>query len=459
MLPRAAHLNAGLLAGVWLLASCGRIGFDPAPPPDATPSGQTTLVLEAASGAGVPAGSSVEIALAVEPPVAPGTEFLVRASAGTLAGRSGAGAELRLAVEDDGTLQPIRLFVDIDAVPGATISLSSDAPRTTGTLDYQIQEPRLRATGAEGDAYDLVEGFHVSHVSLDGGGADTLAGGKGRILFPPGDSAFAPGPYLAMEGLPPAIYRHDPARAALELFSESPGDPDEGVAQIAFADPAGPHGDRLFVCSASAGDGDGVFTVDPAGVWTQWRDFNNCNGIAIDDELVLGDPGFAAPVYLDVNSESLERVHPNGMDAELLASDLPWGYSGIKLYINHQPPFPTGLYLVYPGYEPPDADGLVWYLPDATVADPAPKVLLDPLPGPESAVFGSGTRFGGLLYLVMGVAGEIHAVRPDSTSFVFMAGLQSPVDITLEPGGEAMWILEPAAAHILRVTAEPRSAP
>jgi hypothetical protein len=446
------------MLGPCLLASCGRVGFDsPAPPagdsPDAPLPPLEAKLIVTAEATDIPAGTSVFLELLLEPPPVPGTAFELKTTGGVLvdADVKLAGTSLVLTVAPDGTVAPVRLHVPIDAAPGEIINLFSDVPVVSGDVEYFIQDPRLHAVMADAHPYELAKGFVIEHVPLD-----VIAGRRGRLAFPRPGSAFGAGPYLALAGTPPGILPEILRLDGESLFSfaVSPGVPDEGIAQIAFPDPAGPHGDVLFVCSTSVDGNDGIFTVSLDAEWKPWRELKHCNGLAIDHDLVSGDPGVPEPVYLNVDSKIVERVHPDALTVDTLTTDLPFGSSGFTLYLNGQPPFASGLYLVFAGATAPGEDGLLMYL-DGAVGDPSAfKPLLDTLPGPEAAFFGAGTQLGGLLYLFMGVTGEIHALRPDGSSFVFMSGILGPVDLAIHPEDRSLWILESGQSHLLRVKPE-----
>lgn len=449
-----------MMLGPCLLASCGRLGFDPAPPPPADeppdaplPPPEVKLIVTA-EATELPAGTSVFLELVLESPPMPGAVFELKTSGGILldADAKNAGESLLISMAPDGTVAPVRLHVPIDATPGEVIHLSSDAPAMAGDVEYIIKDPRLHGVMADEHPYELAKGFVIEHVPLDPAAPDKIAARGGRLAFPPPGSAFGSEPYLALSGTPPEILRLD--GESLISFAVSPGLPDEGIAQIAFADPAGPHGDALFVCSASIDAGDGIFTVSPEPEWKPWREFNNCNGLVIDHDLVSGDPGVPAPVYVNVDSTTVERIHSNAVTVETLTTDLPFGSAGFALFLNREPPFAPGLYLVFPGTTAPGEDGRLMYLDGAVAETPEFKLLADALPGPEAAVFGAGTQFGGLLYLFMGVKGEIHAHRADGSSFVFMSGILGPVDLAIDPRDRSLWILESGQSHLLRVKPE-----
>jgi hypothetical protein len=445
--------------GLCLLASCGRLGFDPAPPPadeppDAPPPPVEAKLSVTAEATDLPAGTSVFLELALEPPPVPGTAFELKTSGGILldADAKVAGDSLVIPVTPEGTVAPVRLHVPIDATPGEVIHLSSDVPTISGDVEYLIKDPRLHTLMVDEHQYELAKGFVIEHVPLDPAAAEIIGARSGRLAFPPPGSAFGAEPYLALAGTPPEILRLD--GESLISFAVSPGVPDEGIAQIAFADPAGPHGDVLFVCSASIDSGDGIFTVKPDAEWKPWREFNNCNGLAIDHDLVSGDPGVPAPIYVNVDSTIVERVHADAVTVETLTTELPFGSAGFALFLNREPPFATGLYLVFAGTTAPGEDGRLMYLDGAVAETPEFKLLTDGLPGPEAAFFGAGTQFGGLFYLFMGLTGEIHVLRPDGTNFVFMSGILGPADLAIDPRDRSLWILESGQSHLLRVRPE-----
>lgn len=433
---------------------CGRLDYDPLNTPPDPPPDEAVVVLEALDGTVIPAGSSVTIAVSLTPDEAAvaGTSVRLTTDGGELVGPDGRGTEVDLVVDSDGQLADIRLHARLDARPDVVLSVTANALETAGDQVYTVADPDMYDVVVDSRPVTATAGFTVEHVVTDGAERAALMGRSGRLLIPPAQSSFGSDPYLVVSGTPPEVYRI--TDDSLERFSISPGNPDEGVAQAVFADPAGPHGDLMFVCSASSGGGDGVFTVDSLGNWSTWRSFNNCNGLAIDESQIAGDPGYPAPVYLDVNSETLERAEPGGGAVEQLTDSLVWGFSGIKLYINQSGPFPTGLYLVYPGYQAPDVDGFVHYVTSTDGGWQAPAVFAEPLRGPNAAVFTSGTRFGDLLLLAMGMDGELRAFRPDGTSFLFLMGLTGNFDVVLDPRDQSLWLYEPDSALVLRVASQ-----
>ena len=432
------------------LVACGRLGFDPIEGSAVDGS----VVLSSASGTTLEAGSATDVTATIEPPGAatPGAVIDVTTSAGRLLGPDGSGETVSLAIASDGSLPTIRLETFLDMSDGATLALTTSAASTSGDTEFTIAAPTTTAVDVDGVDYDVASGFDIASPGLSPPDRAILQGNSGRLAFPSSASAFADGLYIGIRGTPPQIYRLD--GASLSLFSTSPGDPDENVAQMLFADPASAIGDVLLVCSASPGGGDGMFTVDSGGTWASWRDFNNCNGLALDPGLSAGDPGFADPVYLNINSMQVARVTPDGLALTSLVDTLLFGASGIKLYVHDgSESFAGGLYMVYPGTNPPDADGFIWHVPDTTASWPAmPDVVIEPVGGPNAAAFGAsgGPRYGDLLFSAVAINGEIRALRPDGTSFTLVGGLLGQTDMVLR--GDELWIYEPDRGQILTVT-------
>ncbi len=435
-----------LVAWAVCALGCGRFFFDSLD--------SNAVVLQALDGTSVPAGSSTAIAVtfAHGGPGVPGQSVRIATDRGELEGPSGRSSEIELVVDESGKLADIRLHAPLDMRADTLMTLSPVGLEVDGDVAYTVAAPRIIDVPIDNQMVSVADGFTVENVLTDPADRATIAGRDGRLAFPPSTSGFPSSPYLVLTELPPDIHRI--VDGSLVFFSKSPGKPDEGVAQVQFADPNGVHGDVLFVCSASNRNDDGVYTVNTEGVWAPWRTFKNCDGMAIDENKVAGNPGYEAPVYLDVNSTILERAKPGGALADKLTATLAEGSNGIKLYINELAPFPTGLYMLYPGSDAPGRDGFIHYVSNTTEGDwGTPEVFAEPLDGPHAAVFTSGTRFGDLLLVAMGATGEIRAFYPDGTSFVFFSGLSGNFDVVLDGANNALWLFEPTRGMVLRIVA------
>jgi hypothetical protein len=391
------------------------------------------LVLSAPGGTELPAGATIEITATITPPQAAtaGLTYAITTDVGLLRGPSGDAAR-----------------IDVTTPPATAVTLGSDAPETSGDDVFTVVDPRLRAVQDDGDTYGVAEGFALESLLASPTDRSELVDRRSLIALPPPTSAFPRTLHIASAGTPPELYRLEDD--ALVYVSAPEVQPDEGVSQIAFSDPAGPHGDHLFVCSASAGSGDGVFVVDFAGGWSDWFVFNNCNGLAIDTGEIIEPTPFADPVYLDVSSSILQRVDPS-MDTENLITDLPVGASGFKLFINDRGPFEVGLYLVFPGVDPPGTDGAILRAAVAA-AGWSTEAVLSGLRGPRTATFTAGSDFGGLMYVYLELDGELRGYRPDLSSFTLVDGLRGFADLVLDPDANALWIVESGRGKILRLT-------
>lgn len=403
------------------------------------------VVLTASEGTVLAAGDSVEIALSIAPAslAVPDTVIRLTTDGGELLGPGVVGRDVELTVAADGSLPPVELRAPIDESPGRAYRLTATPLVTGGDDTFSIADPALADVMLEGDQFRLARGF-TAEVAV----SDARLQNPNRITSAPAASAFPAGVYIAITQLFPIVVRFD--GTALETFAASDGvtGPDFGVTQIQFSAPTGPYGDRLYICSASIDAGDGVFTVDTQGDFAVFADFNNCNGMLIDDDVVLDNPGFV-PMYLFVNATVIDRANPAMLLARL-ASGLPSGEGGARLFLNTAPPFDPGLYLLYFGSGDTPSDGFVLRAPDP---DPFPQMLdpvLSDLADPVAARFATGTEFGALLYVLLQEPDEIRAFRPNGTSFVFLDGLRGGSDLHFE-APDTLWVTEIESGRLLRI--------
>jgi hypothetical protein len=415
------------------------------------------LVLSSSRGTDLPAGATTEIVGTVVPAEAAGLglEFTVSTSVGFVRGPSGDAPSLMLSTEADGSVT-FGLRVPVDTPPGTVVTIESDAPQTSGDTELTVVAPVLTQRNLDGVAYEVADGFELTAALMAGGAADPLVGRRSLIAIPPEGSAFPPVVHIVSEGTPPYLHRVEDE--SLVFVSTSPGNPDEGVAQIGFSDPEGEHGDRLFVCSASPGAGDGVFTIDPAGQWADWLIFNNCNGIALDETDALMGSGGASTLYLNVSSDVLQRIVVEGMtfDSTDLFDDLGFGPSGYRLYLNDREPFDPGLYLLFPrGDVAEEGSGSISVTAPGAAAWAQPSPLVVGLGNPDDLVFAAGSDFGSSMYVTLRDSGEIRGYRANFTSFALASGLDGSLDVEIEADGRTMWVLEGGRGRLLRLTWTP----
>ncbi|NIS29289.1 MAG: hypothetical protein GWO04_04660 [Actinobacteria bacterium] len=352
---------------------------------------------------------------------------------------------LEVAVTADGTIPRFMLRFDLDATPPAmaTISAATGDLEVIGDTTYSVTAPALESiddlAGVRAPA-----GFGVRVMPNEG--PEDLTDRATALAFPPFDG-WPTGPYVGLSGDTPTVARFD--GTGFETFAVSDGinGPDRNVSRLQFGPPDGSYGPFLFVCSASFGDGDGVFSVSSAGDFAIWYDFNNCNGITFDRTGVAGDPGFLPAMYLNRNSDNMVRVDRMATPTTL-TTGLSWGGSGHRLYAAEHPAFPTGLWLLFLGTDPSYDDGYLW---NATVADPwptAPEVLLPVLNGPRAVVLSDAVPWGDLVLILLGGTGELRAYRPDWTSFVVMDGITGGSDAVMGPD-ERVYIVERSLGRVL----------
>lgn len=376
-----------------------------------------------------------------------GLTYAITTDVGVLRGPSGDAATIDVTTDDQGEAT-FGLRVAVDTPLDTAVTLTSDAPETTGDDVFTVVDPRLLPVNDDGDMYGVADGFALESLLASPTDRRELADRRSLIALPPPTSAFPQTLHIVSGGSPPDLHRLE--GDALVWVSSPDVQPDEGVAQIAFSDPAGPHGDHLFVCSASTGDGDGVFLIDFAGGWSDWFVFNNCNGIAIDTGEALEPTPSPDPVYLNVSSDAVQRVDPDLVTEDLITG-LPFGASGFRVFINDRDPFDVGLYLVFPGVDPPGTDGAILRAHSGG-GGWATEAVLSGVRGPRTAIFSAGSDFGDLMYVTLELDGELRGYRPDLSSFALMDRLQGFVDVHLDADEHALWIVESGRGKILRLT-------
>jgi hypothetical protein len=447
---------AAVFVLVWVCAGCGRIGFEPR---DASADDTTVIdsfpadapiiqrvTLAALGGTTVPAGALVRIDSTIEPPEARivGRAVTLEVTGALLESAEGVSTTLDLVVEADGSLPEIGLRFPLDATPPtmATISGASPDPEIAGDTTYSVSAPTLETDGG----LRVAGGFGLSELPNDG--PEDLAGRAWVMAFPPFDG-WQPGPYVGLSGDVPTVARYDGTGFQTFAVSDGVNGPDRNVSRLEFGPGDGSYGEFLFVCSASTGDGDGVFSVSAAGEFAIWYDFNNCNGITFDETGVAGDPGFLPVMYLNRNSDNMVRVDPAATPTTL-TTGLPWGGSGHRLYAADHDAFPRGLWVLFLGMDPDYSDGFLW---NATVADPWPAtldVLLPVLDSPRAVVFTDTPAWGDLVLILLRTAGELRAYRPDWTSFAVLDGLGDGSDAVMGPD-DHVYVLERTTGRVLVV--------
>ena len=405
---------------------------------DATPG--TTISFSAAS-TDLPAGATIEVTATVTPPgiVSPGQIYSIATDVGVIRWDGSDAWTLDLAFDENGEVT-FGLRVPVDTALDSQVTLDAGSLAVEGDSVFTVVNPTLDAVDVGGDQYEVARGFELVSILQDAAGQMELLGRASQLALPQPGSGFPPVPHIVSPGTPPDFYRLE--GDALEFISAAPGLPDEGITQIGFADPEGPHGDLLFVCSASGGGGDGVFTIDPAGEWSNWVVFNNCNGMTLDVDEALDTTSFDDPVYLNISSEAVERYDP-AMATEPLLAGLPIGSSGYRLFVNDQPPFETGLYMLFVGVSGPATDGALLRTGPAQAGGwMDPTTELAGLGGPRDLLVATGTDFGSLMYIFLQTDGELRAFRADGSSFVVARGFEGEVSFELDALSNMLWLIE-----------------
>jgi len=461
-MPRAALSLVLLVLG----GGCGRIGFDAQDASRDTPTGDTVIadsfpadaptaervVLTALDGTTVPAGALTRIQASLEPAAGqvPGVRFVLEADGAFLDAGGGPAQAVSVTVAADGTIPIVGLRFALASAAPATATITGMPPlmEVTGDTTYTVEAAVLEDEGG----LRVARGFGVD--TLPNAGSEDLTDRATVMAFPPFGS-WPDGPYIGLSGDTPTVARYD--GTGFETFAVSDGvnGPDRNVSRLVFGPGDGSYGEFLFVCSASSGGGDGVFSVSAAGDFAPWYVFNNCNGITFDEALVAGDPGFSPVMYLNRNSDNMVRVDSMASPTTLTTT-LPWGGSGHRLYAANHDLFPKGLWLLFLGTDPDYDDGFLW---NATRADPfpaAPDVLLPVLDTPRALIFTNELAWGNSVLILLQATGELRAYRPDWSSFPVVTGLTGASDAVMGPDGLSVYVVERTTGRVLVVT--PRGA-
>ncbi|MBW2461698.1 MAG: hypothetical protein JRH11_08625 [Deltaproteobacteria bacterium] len=307
--------------------------------------------------------------------------------------------------------------------------------------------------GVEGVVYTVADGYVLdAPLALDDATKASLLGPSRQIAFPMPGSSFPVGPYVGVSGDPdmgiePIVVRFEGGAATTFATSDGSSGPDQSFSQMQFSDSATPWGDFLYVCSASSGGGDGLFTVDSTGTFAIFDSFNNCNGLVFDYDQTLGDPGFVSPAYVNVNSTEYSRYASDATNVSL-TTGLPFEGSGFKAHVARGGAFVGAMYIVSPGDAAP-SDGSIVRVD--TVEPWAQTPWASGLADPGTAAFGDGGPLGDFFFVPLRTSGEVYAYELDGTFTVVVSDLLEPRAVVRD--GDALWILEAGRGQVLRLRA------
>ena len=396
----------------------------------------------------VSVGSQVEIGVTIEPPQAavPGRSMTFAIDRFLLGSGSQEDQQVTVEVLSDATVPDLRLRVPLDGVEGQTANISATEDwKLGGDTKFVASVPRSQNVSIDGVSYAVVEGLELdAPLGLSDAERQPLVGQLAEIFFPRPDSAFAPGIYLGLQTTPEVFRWREGEGLRSFALSDGVNGPDEHITIGAFADPRGPYGDFLYICSASKGGGDGIFTLDSSGAFRRWIGFNNCNGLVFDENLLLDAPGFV-PMYVNRNSTDTLRIDPH-RNTKVIGTGLGVASCGHFLSMAGKGAFAGKLWLSGCG----ESDGAVLFGEDVEAIDEA-TVFIDDIPEIIQVSFGAETMYGDLMYVISASLGSVLAVRPDGAHFPILSGLDSPRAIRFTPDGKEIWIVDPGRGQVLRL--------
>jgi hypothetical protein len=404
--------------------SCGRLSIAPQ---------DDIATLQVVGGTNVPAGASIEIEMSAVARLS--VELMT--DIGTL--RSDDVTETSRAVftTDDGGLARFLLRVPLAMPPGEKITLTSDMT-LAGDSVLTIVDPEL----SDADHLEVARGFHVEVI----GSSSILMNRAARLAIPPPPpvSLFTEGIYAIVGGTsPPALIRFLPER--VETLQGGSDDPSNVVSQVAFGSGT-VFRDRLFACTTSGG----IFALDASITWSSWWAMMDCNGLTIDRDKLLGDPG-SVPMYLNIGGKNTWRVLQPMQQVAVLDQKLLYGDAGWLwlLQQDRDSSFLPGAYLIYSLGASALPEGKLSYLPTVSPFDPMP--VLSSLDSPMAGVFtGPASDYGDLLFLASRSSGIISAMRPDRSTFEFLRGLGATPDLAMSPDGD-LYAIDATRGEVLRI--------
>ena len=270
------------------------------------------------------------------------------------------------------------------------------------------------------------------------------------IALPPEGSAFGASAYLGIRA-PVEILGGTIGGGALVSTSNGGGGPDENLGTMIFAPSGSNFGDFLFICSASGGGGDGIFTLAPNGTLSVWAEFNNCNGMDFDASNSLGNPGFSPAMFINQNSRAIVR-YDSDADDQGLGSPLPFFGAGYRLSVPPDSSFAGGgLFAITEGDLEIERDGNIQRIPSV---DPMEEAILwqSNLGDPTGAVFARNPEGQMLLYVLMKTDAELVAFASDGSRSSIVEGLSGEGHLAVSDDRNEIWIVEASRGQVLRLT-------
>ena len=347
-------------------------------------------------------------------------------------------AEVATRISPGGALPVLWVHAPVDLAVGSEMTVTARGEDTRGERVYTVTDAGFSIKDIDGENYRVADGYHLEAPYPISASAQTRMSNRVRTLaFPPSASVWPAQLFVGLDGevgtaTPPSIVRVE-GDGAIAPWAESDGvtGPDEAFRQMQFTTSAHPFRVQLFVASASAGFGDGVFYVDDSRAWFEHRSANDVHGMVFDPGHTLGDPGFPEPLYTNVESSVLIRGDDT-MDVTLFDM-LPANDTGHRLYLASSGPFAGALFLLSAGMDASADDG---YIGRVNSVDPfgTLDMFATGLGAPTSAAFTIG-GLGERLYVTMEDLGEVWSFRPDGTHQVIVRDLDAPTGMFLHEDG------------------------
>ncbi len=252
--------RASLLVCIFATASCGRVGYELAPP-------IAQVEVRALDGTSMLQGETLRIEVTIEPPEAAifGRVLTISAEPGRLNGQH----ELEVTAPD-GEPVVIELSAGMDVRDGRMLILDSDAPAMGGDLRYLVEAGPTALVDVDGVQYEVADG-----LSLDAPlpGDVGLMGRSATLLMAHSDSGFGPGP-LVVAGDPfELLDGSSGSLVPVPLSGTLPGDGRLAQAQLVSGDG---YDEQIYACVAGAGGG--LYSILPGGAISLVR-AGACNGV------------------------------------------------------------------------------------------------------------------------------------------------------------------------------------
>jgi hypothetical protein len=419
-----------LLRRPWLLAvlvvltsaSCGRVGYDFAPPIE-------QVDVRALDGTRMLQGETLRIEVTISPPEAAifGRTVTMSAQPGRLDGQH----ELAVGSADGGPVV-IELSAGMAVRDGRMLLLDSDAPAMGGDLRYLVEAGPMVTIDVDGIDYEVADDLTVEAPL---GPADPLVDRSATLLMTEADSGFGAGPLLVAND-PYELF--DGSSGALTAISTSGDVPPSGrIAQAQVVYDGSAYGEQIFACFAGATGG--LYSILASGATSLVRP-GGCNGV-----IAYGDY-----VYFHVTDEGLLKLLPDGSTEVMVPAaeaGLPNPPEGFFLGICPSYFLPAKLVLFSAGTDGVGTDGFTMAFEPWEEPVPWAQNLSEPV----SATFDGDLPFGTVMLVALFGSGELIALRDDATQQLVVGGLSQPTSVTADGDG-GIWIVDQGEGRILRLS-------